>query len=158
MDDTSGSSRRIQLTPKIRDIIGYRISPVYSTNGGLATAAIMSSMISGEVISSMGGGGEFLTLRELDALRSDPATRTAIRAHATKQQPKSTKVLVALDQGRVYKDVAGPLCDASFAFHHQITIGTTVVIEGEIFDTKIEEAKAIPGVNGISIGPEIKPT
>ena len=61
----------------MRKVIAYRLSPVFETEeGGFATAAIMSCMATGEVLSGMGGGGDFLSPRVVEVLRGGGCTIT----------------------------------------------------------------------------------
>jgi len=147
--------RRVQITPKDNTPIGYRISAVYPSSGGLATAAVMSSMISGEVISGSGGGGEFLTPKEFDALRSDPTTRTAIRAYAAKPQPKIIQVVVSMTANAYHNEVLADLKRQGFALHKRGQLGSIAFFVGEIYDTYLEEAKLISGVDDIQLKEDV---
>lgn len=54
--------------------IAYRLTPVQETPpGGIATAAVMTCMATGETLSGMGGGGTYLAPRIVDALRAPGA-------------------------------------------------------------------------------------
>lgn len=55
---------------KDRNIVAYRVEPVHEIpEGGIATAAVMRCMASSEILSGMGGGGEYLAPRVVDLLR-----------------------------------------------------------------------------------------
>lgn len=48
--------------PKPRKIIGYRFEPVYeSRKGSITTAAFANCLVTGEVLASMGGPGEWVS-------------------------------------------------------------------------------------------------
>ncbi len=54
--------------------IAYRLTPIQETPpGGIATAAIMTCMATGEMLSGMGGGGTYLSPRIVEALRAPGA-------------------------------------------------------------------------------------
>jgi hypothetical protein len=54
--------------------IAYRLTPIQETPpGGIATAAVMTCMATGEMLSGMGGGGTYLSPRIVEALRAPGA-------------------------------------------------------------------------------------
>lgn len=54
----------------MRKLIAYRLTPVYELEpGSLATAAVMQCMATGETLSGMGGGGEYLSPKVVETLR-----------------------------------------------------------------------------------------
>lgn len=56
------------------DTIAYRLTPVQAIPaGGIATAAVMTCMATGEGLSGMGGGGTYLSPRIVEALRAPGA-------------------------------------------------------------------------------------
>lgn len=61
--------------------IAYRLTPVRETPpGGMATAAVMTCMATGRVLSGMGGGGQYLSPEVVDALRATDTARTVCDA------------------------------------------------------------------------------
>ena len=51
-------------------IIAYRLEPVHENlPGGIATAAVMTCMATGETLSGMGGGGDYLSPAFVDTLK-----------------------------------------------------------------------------------------
>lgn len=63
-------------------IIAYRLARVLELEeGGIATAALMKCMATGEVLSGMGGGGEFLSPEVVQALRSAGTARAICDRH-----------------------------------------------------------------------------
>jgi hypothetical protein len=56
--------------------IAYRLTPVRETEpGGIATAAVMTCMATGRILSGMGGGGLYLAPEVVDALRATDTVR-----------------------------------------------------------------------------------
>lgn len=53
-----------------RKIVAYRLEPVFEIEpGGIATAAVMQCMATGEYLSGMGGGGDYLAPGVVEMLR-----------------------------------------------------------------------------------------
>lgn len=56
------------------NVIAYRLSPVRDVPaGGIATAAVMTCMATGEILYGMGGGGSYLSAKVVEALRDEGA-------------------------------------------------------------------------------------
>jgi len=56
--------------------IAYRLSPVRETEpGGIATAAVMTCMATGRMLSGMGGGGLYLAPEVVESLRRTDSAR-----------------------------------------------------------------------------------
>lgn len=64
-----------------RKIIAYRLEPVYEPRSeSIGTAAVMTCMATGKMLSGSGGGGSFLAPEIVDVLRNDGTSKTIIAA------------------------------------------------------------------------------
>ena len=67
-----------------RKIKAYHLQPVYESLPTdppmMATAALMTCMVTGEVLDSMGGGGEYLAPGVVEALRNDGNVKVIVNA------------------------------------------------------------------------------
>lgn len=62
-------------------IVAYRLVPVQEIQeGGIATAAVMTCMVTGRTLSGMGGGGSFIAPEVVDALRRQDVARAVCDA------------------------------------------------------------------------------
>lgn len=58
------------------ETIAYRLTPVRAPEpGGIATAAVMTCMATGRVLSGMGGGGTYLAPEVVSAIRRTDTAR-----------------------------------------------------------------------------------
>ena len=112
---------------------------------------MMQSMISGKTLSTSGGGGHFISPEEFEVLKTNGMIRSEIVAEVNKPKPKPVKVLISLIQGYDYKDVSEALQAQGFAYEGKLVVGTTVIINGEIYDSYIDEARKINAIDGIAI-------
>lgn len=135
--------------------IGYRISPVYKSSGGIGTAAMMTSMISGKIISNTGGGGDFLTPEEFKAIKTNGQIKDMIREEASKPVPTIIQIVVTLERDAADDYVLEQLKAQGFALHRRGALGSMFYLVGEIYDTYLPEAKLIHGVDGIQLKDEV---
>ena len=59
--------------------IGYMLSSIRLTDGGLATAALMNCMVTGKMLSSSGGGSYAISPEVFDILQNDEEVRALIK-------------------------------------------------------------------------------
>jgi hypothetical protein len=137
------------------EILAYKITPVYKS-GFSVLPALMTSMISGTVIANSGGGGDFITPKEYHALKKSFEVSDAIASFVAKPEPKPVNVLVALEPGADFSVVQVALRGEGFAFKNRTAIGSIQIISGEIYDTYLDNARAIPGVAGVELDTEFK--
>lgn len=65
----------------MRPTIAYRLTPVKELEpGGIGTAAVMTCMASGRLLSGMGGGGMYLAPDVVEALRASGVPRAVCDA------------------------------------------------------------------------------
>lgn len=139
-----------------RKIIAYRLEPIYlATMPSMATACIMSSMISGTVISNSGGGGNYITPDEFEVLKTNNGIRNLIKDEANKPKPTIIQVVVSMTEDAVYDGVIGDLRAEGFALKKRGVLGTTAFLVGEIYDTYLERARNIDGVETIQLKDDI---
>jgi CTP-dependent riboflavin kinase len=61
-------------------IIAYRLEPVYEiAPGNIATAAVMTCMVTGEYLSGMGGGGDYISPKVYSRLREEAGRERATK-------------------------------------------------------------------------------
>lgn len=66
-----------------RKVKYYRIEPVYEDPPGyegFATAAVVTCMVTGEMLDGMGGGGDFISVDTYQALRNNSVPRVIVDA------------------------------------------------------------------------------
>lgn len=115
----------------------------------------MSSMISNKMISSTGGGGDYITPEEYKAIRTNGQIKEMIRAEANKPVPKIIDVVVSLDRNANHDEVLSALKRQGFELHRRGNLGLMCFFVGEIYDTYLEESKAIDGIEDIQLKEEV---
>lgn len=138
-----------------RVLIGYKLEPIYENAGGFATAAMLTSMISGEVISSSGGGSFCITPQEFKVLKENQGIKNLIKAEANKPVPKIIQVVVSMAEDAEYEGVITDLKAEGFHLHKRGVLGSTAFLVGEIYDTYLEKARNIHGVFNIQLKEDI---
>ena len=145
-----GSERRIQQPSGERKIIAYKLVPVEAGSSSMLPC-MMQSMISGKTLSTSGGGGDFISAAEYEVIKTNALIKDQISSEANRPKPKPVKVLISLIQGYDYKDVSEALQAQGFAYEGKLVVGTTVIINGEIYDSYIDEVRKINAIDGIAI-------
>lgn len=59
--------------------IGYHLTPVSASEGGISTACMMECMVTGAILSGSGGGGYFISPEVFDMLTCDVEVQNFIR-------------------------------------------------------------------------------
>lgn len=145
-----GSERRIQQSSTARKIIAYNLVPVEAGSGSMLSC-MMQSMISGKTLASTGGGGNFISPEEFEVLKTNALIKDQISSEANRPKPKPVKVMISLVQGFDYMTVIEALRRQGFALENKIQVGSTIILEGEIYNNYVEETRQIAGVDGVEI-------
>jgi hypothetical protein len=158
-----GDERRIQATAgyggghgPARVPIAYRIEPVYGFSSGLVTASLLTSMISGKVINNSGGGGtNHITVEEYKVLKENQGIKNLIKAEAEKPVPTVIQVVVSMTDDAEYEGVITDLKAEGFHLLKRGVLGTTAFLVGEMYDTYLERARNVDGVETIQLKEDI---